>query len=284
MIKLNKIFPDGKINVWGLTPGEQNKTKWENLEEGDIVIFVPSRDIALLARVVYKIRNKDLAAYLWGTDKERGSFETWELIFFIKIEKSLEIDKRTFLTELLGYNENDVLMGSRRITNRIIENFGSVNNFLDIIDYFNVNENQIKSDIEEELIESEFKKNLNVLKDKLEKTPPEVKFIEYKGKKITRSVAVKFLVKEISGYKCEACGFTFEKKNGELYVECAHIKPLSKSYLDSPNNVAALCPNCHAMLDKGSIKERLKILERLKKNERLADIVEEEMKNYNKNQ
>ena len=81
---------------------------------------------------------------------------------------------------------------------------------------------------------------------------------------------------------CEVCGFTFVKRNGEKYVECAHIKPLSKSYFDSPKNVAALCPNCHAKLDKGAFQERLYILEKLKDKERLRDTVEKEIEKIKK--
>ena len=48
--------------------------------------------------------------------------------------------------------------------------------------------------------------------------------------------------------QCEACEepAPFLKKNGEAYLEVHHIIELSKGGADSPDNVAAICPNCHA--------------------------------------
>ncbi|PKI01917.1 HNH endonuclease signature motif containing protein [Glaciecola sp. 33A] len=48
--------------------------------------------------------------------------------------------------------------------------------------------------------------------------------------------------------QCEACEepAPFLKKNGEAYLEVHHIIELSKGGADAPDNVAAICPNCHA--------------------------------------
>ena len=67
-------------------------------------------------------------------------------------------------------------------------------------------------------------------------------------------------VKEKAGYKCQACGFNFVKKDGSKYVEAAHIDPLSLSRLDTIENVVALCPNCHKKLDKGNEDARTEVL------------------------
>ena len=56
--------------------------------------------------------------------------------------------------------------------------------------------------------------------------------------------------------KCQICGFTFQKKDGNYYSEVAHIKPLNSLEIgiDKPSNLIVLCPNHHKMLDFGSIK------------------------------
>jgi 5-methylcytosine-specific restriction enzyme A len=46
---------------------------------------------------------------------------------------------------------------------------------------------------------------------------------------------------------CQLCGkpAPFKDKGGDPYLESHHIKWLSKGGEDSPENVVALCPNCH---------------------------------------
>lgn len=59
------------------------------------------------------------------------------------------------------------------------------------------------------------------------------------------------------GYKCQICGFDFEKKYGELgrnYIHVHHIVPVSQigdDYRINPaKDLIPVCPNCHAMLHK----------------------------------
>ncbi len=275
---LSKIFPDGAATLWGISPGTRNDSKWNILKNNDIVIFLPSRGNTLLTYVAYKLnaKNKELAEHLWGSDKIDPK-KTWEYFFFVKIEKSLEIDKRTFLTDLLGYSKKDNLQEFRNVSKRIKSEFKSLQKFLAILKNYEMPLNQFKSEVEEELNKEFISKKLHILKEKLKNSPPTTKFVECKGRKISRSTTVKLIVKEEANYQCEACAFTFKKRNGENYVECAHIKPLAESFYDSPDNVAALCPNCHARLDKGDLLEKLKILEKLKSNKRLRKTVEEEI-------
>ena len=50
-------------------------------------------------------------------------------------------------------------------------------------------------------------------------------------------------------------------------MEVAHIKPLSEGGPDDPENMVALCPNCHKKLDKGDEKARNEVIEALRKND-----------------
>ena len=61
------------------------------------------------------------------------------------------------------------------------------------------------------------------------------------------------------GTACSVCGFGFAERYGELgqgYIQVHHLVPLSeigKSYIVDPiNDLRPVCPNCHAMLHRGS--------------------------------
>jgi 5-methylcytosine-specific restriction protein A len=61
------------------------------------------------------------------------------------------------------------------------------------------------------------------------------------------------------GFGCKVCGFDFEHaygKHGEGYIHVHHQVPLStinKRYkVDPVKDLVPVCPNCHAMLHKGS--------------------------------
>ena len=53
---------------------------------------------------------------------------------------------------------------------------------------------------------------------------------------------------------CECCGIPapFEDKNGQPFLEVHHIQKLSDNGLDSPENVAAITPNCHRRIHFGA--------------------------------
>lgn len=58
-------------------------------------------------------------------------------------------------------------------------------------------------------------------------------------------------------YKCQICGFDFEKVYGEIgknFIEVHHKIPLSEirdNYIINPkNDLLPICPNCHAMIHK----------------------------------
>jgi 5-methylcytosine-specific restriction protein A len=81
-------------------------------------------------------------------------------------------------------------------------------------------------------------------------------------KAIARSKKVVNLIKKRSRGVCKICGEEgFEKRDGDIYVEAHHIKELSKSMIDLPNNMMAVCPTCHRILHYGSekaLKNRIK--------------------------
>lgn len=71
-----------------------------------------------------------------------------------------------------------------------------------------------------------------------------------------RKLAAK--VKDVRGFKCEACGFDFSSEYGEIgygYIEAHHLTPLAKLdagkiRLDPKTDFAVLCSNCHSMIHR----------------------------------
>lgn len=66
---------------------------------------------------------------------------------------------------------------------------------------------------------------------------------------------------------CQLCGCEapFKNKSGEPYLEVHHIKWLAQGGLDTIDNVAALCPNCHRKMHSLNLeKDKKNLLEKAK--------------------
>lgn len=71
---------------------------------------------------------------------------------------------------------------------------------------------------------------------------------------IIRNVKVANKLKKIYNSKCQICGFTFKKKNGENYSEIHHVIPLGENGSDSINNMVVICSNCHSQVTYADIR------------------------------
>ncbi|MEM0143867.1 MAG: HNH endonuclease [Candidatus Parvarchaeum sp.] len=261
MADLNKIYSEPKVPVWGFVPGSVNMSTWKKLEPGDFSIFVPSATVLLVTKVTYKVRNENLAKALWGNDLKTG--ETWELVFFVKMISVLQLNKRDLLNSIGYNNPNDKLQGHRDVTERFIPAYGSIYDFVERYSVSEVPTELLSQEYTDNLIDSIISRKderLNELKQKLEASNASVEFVEIHGIRIKRNQVLVKYIKEKADYKCQACGFTFVKRDGSKYVEAAHIKPLAASRLDVIENMVALCPNCHKKLDIGNDEAKKQVL------------------------
>ena len=99
-------------------------------------------------------------------------------------------------------------------------------------------------------------------------TPAPTKTGTYKREHRDRAVAITSL--KNASYKCELTPLhkTFMLESGSPYIEAHHLIPISKQTelrinLDIPENIVALCPNCHRAVHHAEKVTRLAILDKL---------------------
>ena len=113
-----------------------------------------------------------------------------------------------------------------------------------------------------EEIEKELKKiNEKILKEGPKKgwdfNLPRTKIQLLRNQQIVRLLKLKHI-------KCMICLVShFEKINGALYSDAAHIIPWNESHLDSVGNMIILCPTCHRKFDHAKYSERQKMYKKL---------------------
>ncbi len=77
-------------------------------------------------------------------------------------------------------------------------------------------------------------------------------------KRIERNQKLAAIAKQIHGHVCQACGFNFEEKYGDIgkgFIEAHHLTPISELIgkrvkLNPKTDFAVLCSNCHRMIHK----------------------------------
>ena len=77
---------------------------------------------------------------------------------------------------------------------------------------------------------------------------------DIKGKRYKRNNVIIVKIKLLRGSKCQLCGTSIIKKNGEPYIEAAHIKPKVDRGPETLDNILILCPNHHKEFDLGDLK------------------------------
>ncbi len=90
-----------------------------------------------------------------------------------------------------------------------------------------------------------------------------VKVKNTQTKYFNRDDYVEAYVKKIAKGKCDLCEKNApfkKKKTNEPYLECHHVKWLSKGGKDIIENAVALCPNCHRKMHSLSLNKDIKKL------------------------
>jgi hypothetical protein len=108
---LNRISKDGKIALWGVTPGKNgvNESKYKKLSTGDLVFFTRDKKVFCTAEIAYLFNSKNLARKIWGSD---ASNQTWENMYALTNVVGQDIPYAALRTAI-GSNAGDNFMGFR---------------------------------------------------------------------------------------------------------------------------------------------------------------------------
>lgn len=107
--KLESIYPDRRIRMWGTRKGGAGD--WRNMNVGDCVLFYHDNHYVCVAEVSYRTQNAKLAERVWGLYRSK---EPWEYVFFLTKVRELNIPRRDFAIKS-GYKENYVPQGFVRV-------------------------------------------------------------------------------------------------------------------------------------------------------------------------
>ena len=263
------ILGDKKVfYIWGNQKAK--KFSWEKMNSGDYVAFYAKGEFVYVGRCILKKHSSELARNLWGNVPKKDI--TWEYTYFLDnirpINISLELIKK-----MADYKDKMIVQGFMPINEEgmtnIINKYGSLTSFFDVFSLGINTEEFVALDNlsnEEKLTPKEYAgvdrifnhKDIDIILKEFEQRNsqevPEV--ISRKIQIIKRNQTLVNKIKQKFNGKCQICGFTFKKKNGDNYSEVAHIKPISSKVagIDIPSNMIVLCPNHHKMLDLGNLE------------------------------
>jgi hypothetical protein len=93
---LRQIYPNGQCTLWGVVAGpkDRNVSRWQRIQESDVVLFFADNKIFASAVVTYKVQNAVVAALIWGLEKK--SEQPFEYLYFLDELKEATIPLAKF--------------------------------------------------------------------------------------------------------------------------------------------------------------------------------------------
>jgi hypothetical protein len=81
--KLMQLSENGKVAMWGVTPGKNgaNLSKFKKIEVGDFVFFTRDNKVYSTGEITHVFNNPKLATEIWGIDANN---QTWENMYTLK--------------------------------------------------------------------------------------------------------------------------------------------------------------------------------------------------------
>lgn len=226
--ELKTLTGKSEVPMWGVTPGKSdvNRSKWNRVQRGDVVLFAREGAIRYSAVVITKEHSRPLATKLWNSD---GEGNTWEYLYFLGELAEHNIPMSNF-NAAAGYAPNFVVQGFNVLDEEKSAGIlGALNLFAE-------------SYIEEVDVE-EFYKSLTTELD------TRVWATARKEQAFLRRSLFKEPIKE-----CAICGKTYPIE----FLVAAHIKKRSECSIDEKrdyrNIVVPMCKfGCDALYEKGYI-------------------------------
>jgi len=119
--KLQSIFGQHPIAVWGSIAGPMNQSFFDKMVEGDDLLIVEGDTIKLIGKIAAKTVNADLSRELWKPIAGRGDTR-WELVYFIANPRELDVPFSAFC-KLFGYAQHYQLRGFTAVAEGKLEEF-----------------------------------------------------------------------------------------------------------------------------------------------------------------
>jgi len=109
--KLMELSENGKVAMWGVTPGKNgaNLSKFNKIEVGDFVFFTRDNKVYSTGEITHIFNNPKLATEIWTTD---ANGQTWENMYTLKNVQEQDIPYPV-LRNAIGSDSGDNFMGFR---------------------------------------------------------------------------------------------------------------------------------------------------------------------------
>lgn len=279
---LQREFPSGEFNCWGVPSGARNVIR--NLSEGDGVLLVANRigDGLVPALCPVKIYWTEelpaLSRTLWG--EERFPFT-----FFFDTEQ-MKLTWRGFLNDLDYSSTFDPRGNFNSIAEAKLARFGGPKGYIDFLrrEYgggsgdmrYTRKGSGLKKVLGEQKADyfASVESELRAIQLASLLTPPSLTDgavpVTLTTSALPRSAAFRVAISEAYGHRCAVCGNGVQSPKGLAAVECAHVYPKRLSGSDDIRNGICLCRMHHWAFDAGwmSLSDELVVLVR-------ADLPEE---------
>lgn len=259
-----RAAPQG-VWAWGAKVGrdESNVPTWKAMEPGDWTLFYWDKRFPVAGRILARDRSAAVATRLWGED-EAG--KTWECMYLLDELRWIEAPRLQVLAALGYRNRRFYPRGFVRVDRALDPRYPSVDDML--VDLAGVGEALDRAveaiargddaaaaaaidPLTDRMSERETEE---AIRSRDTSAPPRVRTA--RARRIARDRKLALDLKRLYRGRCQCCGFSFPKADGQPYSEVAHLRRISllESDLDTKDNLVVLCPNHHKMLDLGPIE------------------------------
>jgi hypothetical protein len=126
MEHLERIYPGGKAQLWGVVPSRNTNRSIKELSPGDVAIFNVQSTFKIIGVVTHKTNSKALAEKLWGLKSSEPN-QTWESIYFLHqvapiASRYEDVIKGTAATQnrfffLFDHNDSSIILENLQLAN-----------------------------------------------------------------------------------------------------------------------------------------------------------------------
>ncbi len=116
--KLETIFGDKDIAVWGATYGKSNQGFFTKMKPGDHILFIVKKEIKVIAEIACKTISPELSSQLWPEE----SGKLFSLIYFLDNVEIVSTPRSVVFTAL-GYSLKYVLQGLTSVSEEKLKAF-----------------------------------------------------------------------------------------------------------------------------------------------------------------